>query len=53
MITAIAAGTFLYVGIVEVTAAELMGKAKEGRTVLKIMFIALGFGLMALLGVWS
>ena len=53
VLTAIAAGTFLYVGIVEVTAAELMGKAKEGRTGLKIIFVVTGFGLMALLGVWS
>ena len=53
LVTATAAGTFLYVGVVEVTAAELMHKANEGRAVLKIIFITLGFSLMALLGVWS
>lgn len=53
LVTATAAGTFLYVGVVEVTAAELIRKANEGRTLVKIMCITLGFALMALLGVWS
>ena len=53
LVTAIAAGTFLYVGIVEITAMELLGKPQEGRTVTKAFVVALGFGLMALLGVWS
>ena len=53
VLTAVAAGTFLYVGIVEVTVAELMGKAHEGRTGLKLSFVLAGYALMALLGVWS
>ena len=51
--SSLAAGTFLYVGIVEVTVAELIGKAHEGRTLLKTGFVLTGFALMALLGVWS
>lgn len=52
VVTAIAAGTFLYVGIVEITATELLGKPDEGGTVVKVLAVGLGYVLMALLGVW-
>ena len=62
-LTALAAGTFLYVGAVEVIAKEMghshaseAGGRVEERPILEVLLrltaLLLGFGLMALLGLW-
>lgn len=56
VLTAVASGTFLFVGIVEIASKELEqhGKQVGGPVIIyKIFMIALGFALMALLANWT
>jgi zinc transporter 1/2/3 len=49
-ISAVAAGTFIYVAIVEILPKELADPEYKG---LKVLMVFVGFGLMALLAVWA
>ena len=54
-LTALAAGFFLYVGLMEVAGKELVGYRTKGSGVfaaLKLVMLVLGFALMAVLGLW-
>lgn len=55
MLVAIAAGFFLYVGLMEVVAKEVVDYHTKGSGVfslLKLLMLVLGFSLMAVLGMW-
>ena len=55
MLVAIAAGFFLYVGLMEVVAKEVVDYHTKGSGVfsfLKLLMLVLGFSLMALLRFW-
>ena len=47
---ALAAGFFLYVGLMEIVAKEL--KSEEGGVLPRLLMLVLGFGLMAMLAIW-
>jgi zinc transporter ZupT len=50
---AFAAGTFIYVGLIEILMKELTGEgAQEGGMQLKTLCLVLGYGLMAMLAIW-
>ena len=52
---ALAAGFFLYVGLMEVVGKELVGYRTKGSGIfaaLKLGMLVLGFVLMAVLGLW-
>ena len=54
-LVALAAGFFLYVGLMEVVAKELVDYRTKGSgafALLKLLSLVLGFVLMALLGLW-
>ena len=54
-LVALASGFFLYVGLMEVVAKELVNYQTKGSGVfafLKLLMLVLGFTLMALLGLW-
>lgn len=52
-LTAFAAGTFIYVGLIEILIKELTGEGtKVGSMGLKSFCLLLGYGLMAMLAIW-
>ena len=54
-LVALASGFFLYVGLMEVVGKELVGYRTKGSgafAILKLSMLILGFGLMAVLGLW-
>ena len=54
-LVALAAGFFLYVGLMEIVGKELVGYRTKGSGLfacLKLLMLVLGFALMALLGAW-
>mmetsp|Transcript_24451 Transcript_24451/g.47636 ORF Transcript_24451/g.47636 Transcript_24451/m.47636 type:complete len:364 (+) Transcript_24451:144-1235(+) len=52
-LTAVAAGTFLYMSLIEIIAKELAENERASAPkVHKVVVILLGYGLMALLGIW-
>ena len=54
-LVALAAGFFLYVGLMEIVSKELVGYQTKGSgafALLKILSLVLGFTLMAVLGIW-
>mmetsp|Transcript_33917 Transcript_33917/g.72416 ORF Transcript_33917/g.72416 Transcript_33917/m.72416 type:complete len:322 (-) Transcript_33917:185-1150(-) len=53
VLTALAAGTFLYVALAEIIAKELHATEPDAaRRARKVIALLLGFGLMAALGIW-
>jgi len=53
VLTAFAAGTFIYVGLIEILMKELTGEgAKAGSMRLKSVCLLFGYGLMAMLAIW-